>query len=129
MMNEFSRDLIPAYSMSSIHRYIDEHQRVGGFLTAVLSNDLAGSIRRADPDNLGALLSILGYLHYDAPAQCWGSPEKVRRWLEIVPIDEELEARIDGDVDVACEMCSVCEDRALGGNGHTDGNNGGEAPQ
>lgn len=128
-MTDFSQELIPARIIQALHRYIDKHQRVGGFLTAVLSNDLAGSIRRADTDNLRALFSIVAYLYYEAPGPCWGSPEAVRRWLEIAPTDEEFEARIDGDADVACEMCPLCEDRALGGNGHTDSNNGGEAPQ
>ena len=54
----------------------------GGFLRAVLSNDLGGVFRSGDEDNLADLFEIMKYVHWNLPAICHGSPEKVEAWLE-----------------------------------------------
>ena len=65
----------------SLDRYANSHIRVGGFLTAVLSNDLMAAFAKADPDSIPALHGIVGYCFNEIPGDCWGSPEKVRAWL------------------------------------------------
>ena len=77
--------LIPAYTMGAIKRYIDHHIEPGGFLTAVLENNLREALGRADEFNNAALFHIAAYLYNEAPADCWGSVEKVERWLEEIP--------------------------------------------
>jgi len=54
----------------------------GDFLTAVLRNNLKEAYARADEENLKALGAILRYLYWEVPAKCWGSEEKVDKWIE-----------------------------------------------
>jgi hypothetical protein len=37
---------------------------------------------RADTSNLYNLPAYVIYLYNEMPAACWGSPEKVKAWLE-----------------------------------------------
>lgn len=73
--------VIPASTRESLDQYNKHHLPVGGFLSAVLSNDLYGAFARADDGNLAALGEIVCYCYWEIPSQCWGSPEKVRDWL------------------------------------------------
>jgi hypothetical protein len=68
--------------IEGIRRYADDHCPTGGFLEAVLSNDLAEAFRRADKDNRDAMFEIVMYCYNEIPSDCWGSPEKVRSWLK-----------------------------------------------
>jgi len=72
---------IPEHMMASLHRYIEKRIPPGGFLTAVLTNDLAEACGRADDDNLRILPAYIAYLYNEAPGGCWGSPESVKSWL------------------------------------------------
>ena len=74
-------DAIPDYTMGGLRRYIDQRIPPGGFLTAVLENDLRESFGRADENNRAALFYICAWLYNEAPAACWGSPAKVSAWL------------------------------------------------
>jgi hypothetical protein len=83
MMSEYTfRGMtIPAHMIASLQRYIEKRIQPGGFLTAVLSNDLLGACERADDDNLRILPAYMGYLYNEAPGGCWGSPDTVKEWL------------------------------------------------
>jgi hypothetical protein len=66
-----------------IQRYVDMHIETGAFLRAVLENDLRGaSARGADMETCRALSELVVYLELNVPEQCWGSPEKVKAWLD-----------------------------------------------
>lgn len=65
-----------------IDRYIVDHIPTGGFLYAVLSNDLFHAIIKADEDNLATLIDIVWYVQNNVPVIAHGSPEKVKAWLE-----------------------------------------------
>jgi hypothetical protein len=56
----------------------------GGFLYAVLSNDLEQACARADGQNRYLLYDIMFYLFNEPtiPAECWGSPKRVKAWVE-----------------------------------------------
>lgn len=75
------RDKVPSHTIGSIDRYVNQRIPAGGFLTAVLENDFAGALSRADHINREALSDIMNYLHHEVPSECWGSPEKVEIWL------------------------------------------------
>lgn len=81
-MPAVERERIPAHLRDGLDRYILQRIRTGRFLQAVLENDLAGTILRADYqtslDDLRAVLQALGAY---APGTCYGSPEKVEKWL------------------------------------------------
>jgi ferredoxin len=72
---------IPENILGGIRRYVDSHIQTGGFLRAVLENDLSDSFARADSTSRRILPDILRYLMWDVPGDCWGSPEKVKLWL------------------------------------------------
>jgi hypothetical protein len=72
---------VPVTLHDGLRNYIAGRRPVGSFLTAVLSNDLAGAVVRADPGNKFALPEIVLFLHNYAPSPCWGSPEAVEAWL------------------------------------------------
>jgi hypothetical protein len=73
---------IPDRMMAGLQRYINDHVPVGDFLTAVLRNDLMEAVNRADEENMANLPAYVGYLYNEAPSSCFGSPERVRKWLE-----------------------------------------------
>jgi len=68
--------------VEGINRFVCYHQRVGHFLTAVLSNDMREAFARADDDNRKTMFQIVAYCHNEIPGNCWGTPEKVKRWME-----------------------------------------------
>ena len=72
---------VPKYILDIINRYVDDDVPPGGFLTAVLSNDLVGAFAWADSDCKSALPDIVRYLNNEIPAVCWGSKDKVEAWL------------------------------------------------
>jgi hypothetical protein len=61
--------------------FIERGHPVGGFLEALLSNDLRDACERATADNLWLLPIYVGFLRECAPADAWGSREKVAAWI------------------------------------------------
>lgn len=72
--------VIPERMGPALDAWINEGRLPGEFLQAVLRNDLREAVGRADAGNLIALPAYIGYLYNEAPAACWGSPEKVAAW-------------------------------------------------
>ena len=72
-------------TMQGITSYINDHIDPGGFLYAVLSNDLRESFGRADEQNREDMFAIVSWLYCNAPMNCWGSAEKVAAWLSVAP--------------------------------------------
>lgn len=81
-MNEASSYGIPQRTKDGIDRYAQHGIRPGGFLTAVLSNDLKGAFGAADMENRGAMFEIVSYCYNEIPANCWGSARVVEHWIE-----------------------------------------------
>jgi len=84
--------MIPTRTKEAIDRYVDRHTPVGGFLEAVLSNNLKESFRRADEENRANLYDIFQYCYWEIPSQCWGSPARVEEWVcgtQDMPDDRE----------------------------------------
>ena len=71
----------PPQIIDGIRRYVDERIPPGGFLTAVLENDLKEAFGRADDGNIAAMFGIVAYCYNEIPGVCWGSPERVKAWL------------------------------------------------
>lgn len=88
---EFREFHIRPDMMEAIEAYIKKRRPPGGFLSAVIQNDLSAAMGRADSENLANLQAFVAYFYNEAPADCWGSPAKMKAWLE----DEEDE--IDPD--------------------------------
>lgn len=71
---------LPDYMIDGMVRYIVHGIPPGGFLTAVLSNDLMGALQKGDDVNQHALPAYGRFLHNYAPIGCFGSPERVAEW-------------------------------------------------
>ena len=72
---------VPAGLHEGLVEYIAERRPVGGFLTAVLCNDLRQAASRGDDTNRVHVSQLVCFLNNFAPATCWGSIEIVAAWL------------------------------------------------
>ena len=68
--------------IETLDRYINNKIPTGGFLHAVLSNDLMAACAKADYINKNRLIEISSYIYNNLPMDSWGSPEIVDKWLE-----------------------------------------------
>ena len=75
-------DLLPAHMQGGMRAYIEDKIPPGGFLRAVLANDLTGAFGRADHINVHRIRDYVDFLYNEAPSSCWGSEEKVSAWLK-----------------------------------------------
>ena len=73
---------IPAQMMAALNAYIETGRPVGQFLQAVISNNLKDAVGRADDTNIALIPAYVIYLYNEAPAFCWGSPERYEEWLK-----------------------------------------------
>jgi hypothetical protein len=60
-------EIIPELTRGSIMRYVEHGIQPGGFLTAVLSNDLYNATGRADRENLAAIPAIVRWFANHRP--------------------------------------------------------------
>ena len=74
------KTLIENRFKASIDRWVSDGVPTGGFLEAVLSNNLKQSIGLGDDSAIDNLPHIVAYLYNDCPFDCWGSYEKLRNW-------------------------------------------------
>lgn len=65
----------------ALDRYVNDRVETGGFLRAVLENNLFEAIGRADSQNQHRLREICQYIYNEIPANCWGSKKIVNDWL------------------------------------------------
>lgn len=72
---------IPPNLLVALRRYARDHVAVGGFLTAVLENDLVNAAGRADPFNRPHIADLALWCYNCLPGGCWGSPANVAAWL------------------------------------------------
>ena len=78
---KFRNWYIPERMMPAIDRYITQGISPGTFLTAVICNNLHDALSRADDENLQNLPAFVAYFYNNAPAPCWGSPAKMKKWI------------------------------------------------
>lgn len=76
---------IPERIAKAIDGYLQRGEVPGHFLQAVIRNDLAAAVGRADDENLANLSAIVTYFYNAAPSPSWGSPEKMTEWIARFP--------------------------------------------
>lgn len=77
--------MIPDELKRALDDYAQHGTPTGGFLRAVLANDLMGAVGRADSNNVRLLQEICGYVYNELPGRrsgCCGSYEAVDTWIE-----------------------------------------------
>jgi len=73
---------IPLELKEAFDHYITHGIQPGGFLTAVLANDLMGAVGGADRQNSLILTEILTYVKWEIPSNCHGSYDVVKAWVQ-----------------------------------------------
>ena len=76
---------LPEHMQDGARNYFERQIPPGGFLTAVLTNDLRGAIERADHINIDRLVDWVQWLTWHAPRGSWGSPDAFKQWLTKEP--------------------------------------------
>lgn len=72
---------VPLTLHEGLVEYFTARRPTGGFLQAVLENDLREAATRADPANRYVLWHLVLFLNNYVPAPAWGSPAAVAVWL------------------------------------------------
>lgn len=72
---------VPEHILPGLDKYVEDRCQPSGFLIAVLSNNLSESFGRANEFNRVAMFDIVNYIYNCLPSNCWGSPERVQKWL------------------------------------------------
>jgi hypothetical protein len=91
-----SRDNVPQDIIDSLNRWRDHGIQPGGFLTAVLRNDLKGAVNRADENNMHIIPDIVFVLYNDYPSAMSGYEEVMRDWPILLRRKQDAEASIKG---------------------------------
>lgn len=77
--------------MEGIKLYVEEGIPPGGFLSAIISNDLKEAVGRADDVNMYNIPAFVSYFYNNTPSACWGSPEKMQNWIKSHQEKRELQ--------------------------------------
>ncbi|KHL24298.1 hypothetical protein PK98_15170 [Croceibacterium mercuriale] len=77
--------MLPEDSRQRIRRYIEEGYgaSLSTFYRCLIANDLIGAMQGGDEENRAALPTFVEYLTAYAPADCYGSIEKLHAWRGI----------------------------------------------
>jgi len=73
---------IPEQTQDSLKYYLSIGQGVGGFLMAVLSNDLFEAVVRADLEHREQLATLARWIHFKTPSASHGSKQAVETWIK-----------------------------------------------
>lgn len=73
---------VPEHLIEGLVDYAFDRVPTGGFLYAVLSNNLMDAVARCDEDGTARLFSICKFIYNYVPSACHGSPGQVLAWVE-----------------------------------------------
>jgi hypothetical protein len=79
--NAFLRGNLTPVAAETLANYIVFGMPPGGFMTAVLANDLVGAFGRADMYNVDRMQWYAKAIYNSIPSQAWGSYGKVQQWI------------------------------------------------
>lgn len=78
-----SYDLLPEHMRDGARRYVEHHIRPGGFLQAMLADNLPRALACADEENAASVGRWQRWLVEECPPEAWGSVEKMESWLAL----------------------------------------------
>lgn len=82
-MDRYDNDLFKSLPLGyALRDYVEKGYPLGGFLTALVSNNLVESFGRADLGNRACMFEYTSWLYSYAPQDCWGSLDKIDKWLD-----------------------------------------------
>lgn len=68
--------------MNPIQEYIENGVETGSFLKAIICNDLAKAVRRADEENMNNIPAFIAFFYNHAPSECWGNAANYEFWIK-----------------------------------------------
>ena len=71
------------YMVEGVRLYIEHGVPPGHFLTALFSNNLMESYKRADENNTAAMQRWVAFMYWEMPNPSQGSPERVAAWIKM----------------------------------------------
>lgn len=71
----------PEHMKETISKYVEHGVPVGGFLEAVITDNLRDAVFKADSSNLPLLRDYLLFFRWETPPQCHGSVENYKNWI------------------------------------------------
>lgn len=80
MLNHGEYWEVPERTLSAIDRWVVYGVQPGGFVRAVLTNNLRTACGYADLENSGVLCEIVKYCVNEIPSYCWGTEEIVNNY-------------------------------------------------
>ncbi len=84
---------IPSHMMEGLRNYLEHGIPPGSFLTAVLENDFVNAVGQADHINRNSLFAWASVLWNELPENAWGSPAKVKDWMERARLRKAMELK------------------------------------
>lgn len=70
--------------MDELYHYVMLGLQPGSFHWALFANDFVAACARSHPANSWTHIQETGkWLYHEAPAECWGSYDKVKKWLAL----------------------------------------------
>lgn len=82
-MNRCDYSRIPQITREAIDAWVHRARPTGGFLSAVLQNDLRSAVGHADEEHVDVLPVIVAYLVNLCPVGCWGSESTMEDWRRL----------------------------------------------
>lgn len=89
---EWDAELLEEYDIDrsfwgGLERYLKDHIRPGGFLSAILQNNLRETIAQAiSMQAASSIRPIINFLSFECSASVWGSPEAFENHLASNPV-------------------------------------------
>jgi len=75
-------NLIPEHMRYGVKEYIEDGVPQGGFLAAMIQNNLKETFIRADDINRMSIGGFVEFFYRFAPISCWGSQANYDTWIE-----------------------------------------------
>lgn len=86
---------LPSHMREPAVDYVLRGRPIGGFLTALFSNDLVWAVSSADAENQASIQLWAAFLVAVVPSNAWGSAEKVKAWQERGGLTEKKPLRCE----------------------------------
>ena len=74
-------EYVPEHTQHALENYIIHGLQPGGFVTAVLCNNLIKAASSCDHLNQQYLSDIAKWVFHAAPIGCWGDERTIARWV------------------------------------------------
>lgn len=92
MHYHFVNNGLPAYMFDGLWRYYWDGIPPGSFMFNLLGDSLSRAVMYADDNNVQCLKDWSVFIYNHVDSNCWGSDEKVRRWIEAGGLQGKIEA-------------------------------------